>query len=104
MATAFADIEAFVNAGAQALLGNATLSYVSGLATLAVDGILYDRRNEDGVIGVPRRAREISFELLESQLGGIVKGTPVAVRGVNYTVANVERDKSGRVVLTLGAA
>ena len=97
----FADIEAMVNAGCNTLLQNATLSYVNGVTPTDVLCVFSDRRNEPDAIGTPRGVRDITAEVLEASLGGIVAGTSVTIRSVAYQVSRVERDKTGWVTLHL---
>lgn len=97
----FADIESMVNAGCNTLLQNATLSYVNGVTPTDVLCIFADRRNAPDAISAPRAVREITAEVLEADLGGIVPGTSVTIRSAVYEVAKVERDKTGWVTLHL---
>ena len=97
----FAAIESQVNSAAHSTFGNATLTYLNGSTTVAVDGVLLDSRDEPEAIGTPRGVRSITFQLLVSLLGTLVAGTPVTVRAVNYSLSRIERDKTGWATLHL---
>jgi len=105
MATpAFADMEGFVNSGVKALLGNAVLSWDDGSTPVEVTGIFSDPRNVPDSVAANRAHRGLVFELREAELGNLVAGTPVSVRGQDYTVGGIDRDKSGWVTLKLRGA
>lgn len=97
----FAAIESMVNAGCGALLANATLSYLGETGTVEIDGVFHDSRNEPDAIGAPRGVREITFSWHADDLGTLKAGTAVSVRSVNYSVAKIERDKTGWTTLHL---
>lgn len=101
MLTSFASIESVINASALGALSNAVLSYDNEGTSTEVTCVFSDSRNEPDAIGTPRGARLIVAEVLESDLGGIVSGKAVAIRSVAYSVARVERDKTGWVKLHL---
>ena len=97
----FDAIESMVNTGCNALLQNATLSYLNGAVSTDVPCLFSDSRNQPDAIGVPRAVREITAEVVEADLGSIVAGTVVTLRTVAYQVSRVERDKTGWVTLHL---
>lgn len=101
MATPFADIEAMVNAGCGALLANATLTYLGETGDVSIDGAFRDSRNEPDAIGAPRGVREITFSWHAADIGTLKAGTLVSIRGVDYSVAKIERDKTDWVTLHL---
>jgi len=101
MATPFADIEAMVNGGCDALLANATLAYIDETGDLSIDGVLRDSRNEPDAIGAPRGVREITFSFYATDLGCLTAGRHVVIRETDYAIARIESDKTGWVTLHL---
>ena len=97
----FAAIESQVNSDVHSVFGNATLTYLNGATTVAVDGVLLDNRDEPEAIGAPRGVRSITFQMLASALGTLTAGTPVTIRAVNYSLSRIERDKTGWATLHL---
>lgn len=97
----FVDTEAMVNGAVHACFSNATLSYLRGAISTSVDGILDDKRNEPEAIGTPRGVRSVTFELLEGSAASLTAGMPVFIRGVQYAISRIERDKTGWVTLHL---
>lgn len=105
MATpAFADMEGFVNSGVKALLENAVLSYIDEVGDREVTGVFSDPRNVPDSVSANRPHRGLVFELLENNLGSLSVGTQVSVRGQDYTVGGIDRDKTGWVTLKLRGA
>lgn len=97
----FAAIESELNGTVHSVFGNATLTYLNGVVTVSVDGVLLDNRDEPEAINAPRGVRSITFQMLATSLGTLVAGTPVTVRSVNYSLSRIERDKTGWAVLHL---
>ena len=99
--TDFAAVESLVNTTVGALFSNATLTVVSGATAASVPGIFRDHRDEPDAIGTPRGVRELTFEIPLALLGDMVAGATVSVRSVTYTIARIDRDKTGWVMLHL---
>lgn len=95
MTTPFADLEAELNVVAFAELANATADFGSGKLV----GGVFDAAYMDP-LGIIAGARPV-FSAPESQLATVTQSTSVSIRGKTYTVADIQPDGRGVIVLLL---
>lgn len=94
---AFADIEARINLATIAKLANADADFGAGLVVAGIFNAL-------PVVSFDVQSTNPRFECLEADISTVAVNTPVTIRGVAYSVQNIEPNGAGMAVLDLTRA